>query len=48
MRLKKGLHPVDVTFFEQGGDESLEVSWEVPGLARQVVPKEAWFVRDTR
>ncbi len=48
VRLKKGLHAVEVTFFEQSGDESLEVSWEVPGLARQVVPKEAWFVREAR
>jgi len=43
VRLKAGLHPVVVTFFEAGGEEELEVSWEGPELQRQVVPKKAWF-----
>ena len=43
IRLRKGLHPVEVSFFEQGGGEKLEVSWEGPDLPHQVVPAEAWF-----
>ena len=46
IRLKKGLHPVEVSFFEQSGGEKLEVSWEGPELPRQVVPAEAWFHRE--
>ena len=45
-RLREGLHPVEVTFFEQGGDEKLEVSWEGPEMKREVIPAEAWFVRE--
>jgi membrane-associated protease RseP (regulator of RpoE activity) len=44
-RLREGLHPVEVTFFEQGGDEKLEVSWEGPEMKQEVIPAEAWFVR---
>jgi hypothetical protein len=43
--LREGLHPVEVTFFEQGGDEKLEVSWEGLEMKREVIPAEAWFVR---
>ncbi|MCP4849956.1 MAG: PDZ domain-containing protein [Verrucomicrobiaceae bacterium] len=45
IRLKAGLHPVTVTFFEQGGAEKLEVSYEGPGIKKQVIPKEAYFMR---
>ncbi|MAT47482.1 MAG: hypothetical protein CMO35_08635 [Verrucomicrobiaceae bacterium] len=46
VRLKEGAHPVEVTFFEQGGGEELEVSWEGPGFSTQPVPAEAWFYRE--
>ena len=46
IRLKQGLHPVEVTCFEQGGAEELEVSWEGPDLSAQVIPKEAWFRKE--
>ncbi|HJM62604.1 MAG: hypothetical protein CMN05_09790 [Roseibacillus sp.] len=46
IRLKQGLHPVEVTFFEQGGGEELEVSWEGPDLSAQVIPKDAWFRKE--
>jgi hypothetical protein len=46
IRLKAGLHPVTVTFFEQGGDEKLEVSYEGPGINKQVIPKAAYFMRE--
>jgi membrane-associated protease RseP (regulator of RpoE activity) len=44
-RLRKGLHPVEVTFFEQGGDEKLVISWEGPEMNLEVIPAEAWFVK---
>ena len=43
VRLPAGLHPVTIAFFEQGGDEELEISWEGPGFSAQVVPEDAWF-----
>ena len=43
VRLPAGLHPVTISFFEQGGDEELVISWEGPGFSLQVVPEEAWF-----
>ena len=46
IRLKQGLHPVEVTFFEQGGAEKLEVPWEGPDLSTQVISKEAWFWKE--
>ena len=39
------MHPVTVSFFEQGGAEKLEVSYEGPGIKKQVIPKEAYFMR---
>ena len=43
VRLTAGLHPVTVLFFERAGDEKLEISWEGPGLALELVPEAAWF-----
>lgn len=43
VRLKAGLHPVVIDFFEAGGEKSLTVSWEGPGIPRQEIPAEAWF-----
>ena len=48
IRLKAGLHPIIITFFEQGGAEKLEVSYEGPGIKKQVIPKEAYFMREER
>jgi len=43
MRLKAGLHPFDVRMFEAGGDESLVVSWEGPGVSKREIPPQAFF-----
>ncbi len=43
VRLPAGLHPVTISFFEQGGDEELVIFWEGPGFSLQVVPEDAWF-----
>jgi len=40
--LAKGLHRINVEFFDYGGDEGLEVLVAGPGLEKQRVPAE-WF-----
>jgi len=45
MRLKAGLHPLVVTFFECTGQETLGVAWEGPGLKKQEIPSGAYFHR---
>ncbi len=45
VRLTAGLHPVTIDYFEQGGEEELEISWEGPGFSSQPVAGEAWFHR---
>jgi len=44
-RLKAGMHPITVTFFEAGGAEKLELSYEGPGFNRQTIPAEAYFMQ---
>ena len=39
--LKKGYHPLRVTYFESGGTEVLEFYYAGPGIDRTVVPAEA-------
>jgi len=41
--LKAGLHPITVTYFEQVGGETLEVSYEGPGIEKRWVPRETLF-----
>ena len=41
--LDKGFHSITVTFFERGGGEVLSVSYEGPGIVRQIIPKEVLF-----
>ncbi len=36
--LTAGEHAIEVTFFEQGGDETLIVSYSGPGITKQVIP----------
>ncbi len=43
VRLTAGLHPIDVRMFERGGEESLKVSWEGPGLKKEEIPPRALF-----
>lgn len=38
--LSPGLHQIRVTFFEQGGDQLLQVRYEGPGIAKQLIPDE--------
>jgi glucose/arabinose dehydrogenase len=41
--LQAGRHPIEVTFFEAAGGEVLEVSYEGPGLGKQLIPASALF-----
>jgi putative heme-binding domain-containing protein len=36
--LKAGLHSIAVTYFDQGGDDGLVVSWQGPGVPKEKVP----------
>ena len=45
VRLKAGLHPITITFYEGVGDESLKVSYEGSSLAKQEIPPEAFYTR---
>ncbi len=37
--LKKGMHPIRVQYFQNGGVLDLEFKWEGPGFKKQLVPK---------
>lgn len=41
--LTTGDHPYQLTWFNGGGETSLEVLWEGPGIAKQRVPKSALY-----
>jgi hypothetical protein len=43
VRLKRGLHPIRVLFFEGMGGESLEVQYEGPGITKQPIPAVRLF-----
>ncbi|MEQ9306099.1 MAG: PA14 domain-containing protein, partial [Marinoscillum sp.] len=38
--LTKGKHLIQVMYFEQSGDEILEVSYQGPGIAKTIIPEE--------
>lgn len=38
--LKAGQHPIELTYFQNGGRRSLEVFWRGPGLKREPLPTE--------
>ena len=41
--LKKGLHKITVTFFENAVDQGLVVRWRGPGVPKQVIPAKMLF-----
>jgi hypothetical protein len=43
IKLTKGLHPVSVRYFQEGGRNGLKVSWKGPGIEKQEIPAEALF-----
>ncbi|MFT7619729.1 MAG: putative heme-binding domain-containing protein [Planctomycetota bacterium] len=44
--LDAGLHDLEVTYFESGGDQSLRASWAGPGIKKQQIP-ESCLVTDS-
>ncbi|MVN79341.1 glycoside hydrolase, partial [Hymenobacter sp. HMF4947] len=40
--LKAGTHAVTIIYFQQSGDSDLQVSYQGPGIAKQLVPASAW------
>lgn len=44
IELLPGLHDVEVTFFESGGAEGLELEWSGPGIERSAIPDDRWSV----
>jgi hypothetical protein len=41
--LKAGKHAFQVTYYQNGGFQVLQASWEAPGLPRQPIPPAAFF-----
>jgi len=37
-----GSYPIAITFFEQGGGETMQVYWSGPGIPRQLIPNSAF------
>jgi len=48
VRLSKGLHSIRILFFEGSGGESLEVSYEGPGIPKQPIPAIRLFRKTTQ
>jgi PA14 domain/Secretion system C-terminal sorting domain len=48
MGLKAGKHAITVEFFEKGGDQVLTLSYQGPGLPKQLVPQTALFRIDLK
>ena len=43
IRLKKGFFPIKILYFENSGDQRLELQYKGPGIKMQPIPKEALF-----
>ncbi|MBN1926391.1 MAG: alpha-L-fucosidase [Prolixibacteraceae bacterium] len=41
--LEKGLHPVEIQFFQAGGEAGLEISWKTGNRPAEQIPEEYWF-----
>ena len=45
IRLRPGMHPISITFFENSGDQKLDVSYEGPNINTQQIPAEIYFTK---
>jgi len=43
IKLKAGLHPISVKYFQEGGRNGLIVSWQGPGIEKQEIPASVLF-----
>jgi hypothetical protein len=41
--LEAGLHAITIDYFERTGSAGLVVSWQGPGVAKQVIPSSRYF-----
>ncbi len=46
IRLPKGTFPIRVTFFENSGDQKLELRYQGPGIKMQPIPEDVFFQKD--
>jgi len=40
IKLNKGVHKIEVRYFQQGGGQELKVSWQGPGFEKREMTKE--------
>ena len=45
IRLRAGMHPISITFFENSGDQKLDVSYEGPNINSQQIPPEVYYTK---
>lgn len=45
IRLRAGMHPISITFFENSGDQKLDVSYEGPNISSQQIPPEVYYTK---
>jgi S1-C subfamily serine protease len=43
LRLKAGLHAMQLDYYEASGDQALQISWEGPNLEKQEIPAAVYF-----
>lgn len=43
VELKKGLHPISVKYFQEGGRNGFTVSWKGPGIEKEEIPANVLF-----
>ncbi len=43
IKLKAGLHPISVKYFQEGGRNGLTVSWKGPGIEKEEIPESVLF-----
>tara|TARA_Y100000766_G_C18916482_1_gene611964 strand:+ start:2628 stop:4070 length:1443 start_codon:yes stop_codon:yes gene_type:complete len=46
IRLPKGTFPIRVTFFENSGDQKLELRYQGPGIKMQPIPEDVFFQKN--
>jgi hypothetical protein len=46
IQLKKGRHPIELQYFERGGQEYLMVEWSGPGIEKMQIPANYFYVED--
>lgn len=45
--LSAGMHPIEIHYFEREGGEALTFHWEGPGIAKEPIPANRFFLNET-